>query len=122
MSLVPASNSIFGELTIEEIFVYCEGPRLFKARSTSGREYIVLCVGESDDSDIYLYLEVSADRLCAVRSGQISLRETFRQPEAGLYRVDSIYNDEPRNEIMPVKPGEVPEDWLPAEGATLEVK
>ncbi len=113
MSPLPAGTQL-GALHLVETYVHYEGPRLFLARSASGLDYIGLFVDEDEDSETYLYVLITKQRLAMVRSGGMSLREALTYPEGPIFSVRIAAGGEPR--LALVEDG-VPDRWLPAEGA-----
>lgn len=122
-SLVPVQGEPFGQLTIEEVFFEHDGPRFFIARSQSDRRFLVIAVDETETSDTYLYLPISDARWTAVRSGLMTVRTAFQEPEDGsLYAVVANYEAEPNNVIAIRQPGEVPDHWWPDADSVLELR
>lgn len=121
MDLVPPQDTFLGLLEIDEVYVDYEGPRFFCAVSRSGRRYLALHIDESETSDIYLYLPISDDRFKIVRSGGLSVRTAFVEPEDGrLYTVTADYSSG-LNMIDAVSVNELTSDQLPAADVSLSI-
>src|SRR5438309_314677 len=76
-------NDVVGELTVEEVFLYYDGPRMFVAKNAVGQKYLVNCLPANDGSDSWLLSAVSDKRLSALRNGTLELRDVFAKPELG---------------------------------------
>lgn len=108
-------NSILGELTLDETFVFFDGPRLFTCRSLTDQTYLVAWAEEGDTSDRWLYAPISRSRLSLVRSGGIPVRSAFEQPEGFLYVVTVADDDTVDEVVEPVSSNDLPDSWLPGE-------
>ena len=84
MSWLP-KNSILGDLDIEEVFVFFDGPRVFTCRSLTDQIYLAGWAEENLDSDLWLYLPISNARLKMIRSGAWPLKDAYLNPEAEIY-------------------------------------
>lgn len=108
-------NSVLGELSLDETFVFFDGPRLFTCRSLTDQIYLVAWAEEGAESDRWLYAPISQSRLNLVRSGGITVRSAFEQPEGFLYAV-TVADDDTVDEIVePLSPGSLQDSWLPGE-------
>ncbi|MCM0614428.1 hypothetical protein MOD31_00155 [Paenarthrobacter sp. TYUT067] len=115
------TNTLLGDLELEEVFVEYDGPRLFTCRSRTDQKFIAGWAEEGVDRDLWLYVPVSTGRLSAVRSGGINLRDAYLRPEGFLY-VATLYHqgDEP-DTVVPIRPTDVLDDWLPASDFALNL-
>jgi hypothetical protein len=119
VSDVPPVGTQLGDLQLEEVFLGYDGPKLFSCRNKTGQWFIAVFVDEDGNSEIYLYMPISFDRLRAVRSGQVTLRMAFSNPEDGIAYSVRRYLDRPKCDVELVTADGIPEDWLPEETAVL---
>jgi hypothetical protein len=82
-----ATSTSLGTLEVLEVYVEYNGPRLLACKNQASKVFFALWVDEEEDSDLWLYMLVSLDRLQSIRTGQISLHEAFSKPENSLYEV-----------------------------------
>lgn len=121
MSDVPPVGTQLGDLILEEVFLDYDGPKLFSCRDPVGQRFIAVLVDEDEDSETYLYVPISADRLAAVRSGRLTLRSAFASSKDGTAYSVRTYLDRVDADVEALAHGEIPEDWLPAEAAVLNL-
>uniref|UniRef100_UPI0013D1D1E1 DUF6575 domain-containing protein n=1 Tax=Candidatus Frankia alpina TaxID=2699483 RepID=UPI0013D1D1E1 len=123
MTVVPPQGTILGDLKIDEIYFYHDGPRFFSAISATDRRFIVICVDEDEDTETYLYLAVSERRFRSVRSGGFPIRQAFSDPEDGIiYKAEVDYGiDSPSTAVTAILPESIPEEWLPSRDALLGI-
>lgn len=116
-------GTLLGELNLTETFVYYDGPRLFSCTSNLGQKYLAIWVEEEEDHDIWLYMPVSPSRLSSIRSGGISLRDSFLDAEGFVYQVH-IPDDESEDDTIPLmyRGRGLKTDWLPAPDRFLQLK
>jgi hypothetical protein len=111
-----------GRLTINEIYVRYDGPRLFSCVNESGGYFLGLFVEEDDNDEVFVFAPASSDRLNAVRSGQMPLRHAFEAPlDGGVFVVRSSKTGlETSTERR--RAGDIPTDWLPDAAARLNLE
>ena len=112
-----------GNLTIDEVFGYYDGPRLFSCRSGDGNYYIAIHVDDDGDNEVWLLAPVSTRRLEEVRTGRISLHGAFRLVEGGRVwnlLVSSDARDVLRYDFMSVD--SVGDEILPSPNARLALE
>lgn len=108
------SNTVLGDLTLEETFVEYDGPRVFTCRSTTGQLFLAGWAEEREDDDLWLYLPVSEPRLRVVRAGGLPLREAFERPEGVVYLVTlPVDSDLAPDRAEPVEVDQLRDEWLP---------
>lgn len=109
-----------GSLSIFETFEYFDFPRLFTAKSITGRYYLALSILDEEHYLEWLYLEISSEKLRRLMAKEVSLYEVFTKPECGyLLKVVSTDNgDDKFNYILPEL---LSEDELPLPDAYIEV-
>ena len=105
-----------GQLHIEQIYDYCDGPQVFSARDAYDTLY--LCLLYSDEPLKYTAIRISSQRLKKLLDGE-DLRAVFLNPEKDSeyfevqvdHEGDFIKSDSPISEID--------ESRLPEEGYTI---
>lgn len=126
MTLVPATDTVLGQLALSEVFFEHDGPRLFVAESRAGNLFLANCIDEDEEeqTETYLYVSVSRDRLNLARSGHMPLREVFTDPEDGfVYQITAEYApDEPRNRLQIIQAAQIQNEWLPLPDARLDLE
>ncbi len=119
MIFIP-DNEVLGELTVQDIFVYFDGPRLFVAANAAGQRYLVNCIDAEDTSDTWLAVAVSDRRLFALKDGAFEIRNAFNKPELG--RVYELVVDKRSGDLIRVitrNPNELPDEELPEPGVLI---
>jgi hypothetical protein len=109
---LPSVDSRLGQLRLDAVFEYYDGPVLFAARNELGYAFLASAV----EKDTYLYVPVSEDRLVSVRTGIVSLEEAFGSPEVGTVFVVRTGDGGSVHEV-PV--ADISSEWLPAAGEAL---
>ncbi|PTR42718.1 hypothetical protein C8K38_11015 [Rhodococcus sp. OK611] len=116
-------DTVLGRLSIEETFEEYDGPRLFSCTSASGNRYVAAWAEESNDHDLWLYVPVSPERFQIVRSGGISVRSAFINPEDYVFLVKTHTDPEFRDTIERILKGpDIADEWLPDNQYRLELK
>ncbi len=109
-----------GNLRLDEVFVWYDGPRLFTCSSEAGQQYLAVFADEDDESEVYLYAPVSPFRIRAVRSGQLPLRAAFERPEDGhLYVVRQSLTTADLSWDR-LRAEQIDPEWFPAQDARVE--
>src|SRR5215469_13421970 len=115
-----SQNDVVGELTVQEVFLYYDGPRLFVAKNAVGQKFLVNSLAGEDGSDTWLLSAVSDERLLGLKNGLIELRDVFTKPELG-YVVDIMVG---QGGLLlnhsKKKPAELQADDLPEPGVFLK--
>ncbi|MDE0635249.1 MAG: hypothetical protein OXI43_05265 [Candidatus Poribacteria bacterium] len=70
-----------GNLEIVEIYDYYNMPILFSCQNSAAQLYMVFFADYFPEYEMWLYAEVSPMRFKRIRSGEINLYDTFREPE-----------------------------------------
>src|SRR5690242_17541072 len=83
-----------GELSLDEILVEYDGPRLLSCSNRlTGATYLVLWIGHEHDSDSWLLAPTSTGIIEKVRRGRLEVRNPFvTSPSRKVYRL-SIKDD-----------------------------
>lgn len=98
-----------GDLRLDAVYEYYDGPALFASRDNLNRAYLSVAV----EKETFLTVPISEDRLVSVRTGVVSLRSAFAEPEAAVsfvVRPDSV---------EAIQSAEISSDWFPDEGEYL---
>lgn len=116
------TNTVLGDLVIEETFVDFDGPRVFSCLSSTDQRYIAGWAQERATDDLWLYLPLSDQRFAAVRSGGLALRDAFERPEGFVYLVTLPREREGEDLAEPIGPAQLDDVWLPEPGFRLELQ
>ncbi|QSN49779.1 DUF6575 domain-containing protein [Mycobacteroides abscessus] len=113
------STPPLADLTIDETFVYYDGPKLFTAAAPSGVRFLCEWAEETDTYDRWLCTRISDQRRELLRAGATTIRDIFTHPEFELYVVTEYCDSSSRTEVEQKGPETVPDQWLPADDARL---
>lgn len=114
-----ATSTYLGNLDILEVYAQYNGPRLLSCKNQSGKIFLALWVDEVEDSDLWLYMLVSINRLKRIREGSMCLHQAFSEPETGkLYEVVHEHETNDWN-IRQVLASELERDYFPLENTFL---
>lgn len=117
--LFPSDHPALEELVLDTVFEFYDAPVLFVARNSLGFPLLVVAVDETDGALDYLAVLMSEQRLSAVRTGLVSLREAFTRPERNnVYHISQPPGDS-MAAIRTMAALDVRQDWLPDEGERL---
>lgn len=118
-SLLPQGHPVLRQLAIESVFEYYDAPVLFVARNELGYPFFALAVDEIEGVTHYLFVPMSEERLAAVRTGLVTLRDAFGRPETPyVFQVRLIPSQESA-EVDELAVDEIRTDWLPEAGEAL---
>jgi hypothetical protein len=114
-----AKSTNLGVLEILEVYIQYNGPRLLSCKNQAGKIFLALWVDEEEDSDLWLYMLISLNRLQSVRIGECSLNQAFSEPENGfLYEITFTYENS-KWISRQTSVNELDEDCLPLKSAFL---
>ncbi|MCY7332349.1 MAG: hypothetical protein LH649_06745 [Pseudanabaena sp. CAN_BIN31] len=115
-----ANSTNLGTLEVLEIYIQFNGARLLACKNQAGKIFLALWVDEEEEYDLWLYMLVSLDRLQAIRTGEISLRQAFIKSENDfLYELNySHMTSSWAFEKIALE--NLDEDYLPLEGSFLK--
>ena len=100
-----------GELEMIEVYEYYDVPILFACQNAASRLYIVLFADRLPEYEMWLYVEVSAQRFNLIRTGEINLHDTFFKPEMGrLIKAMIPYSDSEKFDSNYITPDQLPSD------------
>lgn len=108
-----------GALTITEVFIRYDGPRVFSCLSSAGQSYLCLFADETDDSDRWLLVPVSNSRMSAIRTGAISLRNAALTSEDGYVWLVTTGPQYATAGTERVPCDNIPTEYLPSENMAL---
>lgn len=116
-------STVLGELSIVEVYEYYIQPALFSCRNRAGQMYLAVWIDDNEDFSRWLYVALSPERFAEVRSGEVSLRRAFAEPEDEVALDVVIYADpELPSEVDAVPADRIKEAWLPSSGEYLELQ
>lgn len=119
MSDIPPVGTLLGNLVIDELFIDYDGPKLFTCFDEYGSFYLAVFADEDDDAEIYLYAELSPAQLDILRTGQISIREVFKNPLYDNLWIVRRSLTTTEGVAEQVSPEAINENWLPSQDARL---
>lgn len=106
-----------GELSLDEVLLDHDGPRLFSLNS-AGTKYLVVWLREVEDLDSWLLAPSSDAAMEKVRKGHVEVRRPFIDATSGrVYKVSITGVASAVVEHIPTSA--LTEDLLPAEGERL---
>jgi len=114
-------GTFLGNLKIEEIYGYYDGPYLLSCRNDTGNRFLGLAVNRGGEFDTWLYAPVSAERLEFIRTGGLSLHDAFSLVEDSIvFQIDIPHlAGVATAEVLQVDA--VPEEVLPDPSARLSL-
>jgi hypothetical protein len=110
-------NSPIGQLSVDEIYAYYDGPRLFTAKNKGGQSFLVVHADETDAGDTWLLAPISTARSQRIREGGIDLHDAFANSETG--GVWQAYEGGPQRAPEWLESARIPADLLPDKGERL---
>jgi Zn-dependent peptidase ImmA (M78 family) len=121
MSDIPPVGTQLGVLSITDIFVEYDGPKLFACINELGQLYLSIFVDEDDESEWYVYAPQSAGRMRDLIAGHIGLRDAILKPSGPHVWAVRRSLESAGFEIKSIPASELPETWLPPADANLAV-
>lgn len=119
MSTLP-NTPYFGKLSIQSVYEFYEGPKLFLAVNGAGNYYISFWIDSSDEYDEWLYASINQDRLNDLESSKIKLRDVFTYPSDYVFKVKNYYEDNRTSEITQISAENITDDILPPHDYFIE--
>lgn len=100
--------------------IYYDGAQLFVAKDQLGTSYVCLLAQQSDESDTFLCVPVSLERLHDFTSGAVDLLSLIRASETEeAFVVVAEQGDTRTMSATSVSPREIPVEWMPEPGLLL---
>ena len=119
MSVLP-TDTFLGKLTIQAVYEYYDKPVLFVCRNAVQTHYLVVLLDETAQSNVWLYVALSASRFALVQQGTITLRDAFKLAEDEIvYEVTTFGTGYP-TQIRVLPTSALSNDELPNVGERLE--
>lgn len=115
-------NTLLGELTIDEVFTFFDGPRVFSCKSITDQRYLVGWAEENSENSFWLYLPISDLRFKMVRSGRWQLKTAYLQPESRIYGAILHHDLSIPDKIIDLTFSDIKDEWLPADGFRLQAQ
>ena len=107
-------------LTHQETLVYYDGPELFVGRDQVGCLYLCSLVTVGDDSEKYLCVATSPERLATFRAGELDLRTVLESPETEEHFCAEINAETTEETVLcPLEASAISPDWFPEAGFFL---
>ena len=118
----PAPSSRLGALRVDAVFEYYDSPVLFSCRDELNHAYLTVAAHGEGSITVYLYVPISEERLIAVRTGLVSLRDAFGQPETPVVFVVRSGPEVEEATVDEIAAADIPAEWLPDAGEFLSEK
>ena len=109
-------------VTIDTLLLESDLPDLVIARDKVGTSYLCALTGSDEEGHSFLAVQISSDRLAALRSGHIDLRLALVEPEMGVcFEGRTIPEMDPERDRIRLLALQAnpPEEWLPDPGFML---
>lgn len=119
MSVLP-TGTFLGKLTTQAIYEYYDKPVLFACQNAAQTQYLVVLLDETDQSEVWLYVALSAERFVQVGQGEITLRDAFKQAEDDIVYEVTIFGSGHPTQIRVLPTPALRDEQLPAAGERLE--
>lgn len=120
MSDIPPVGTQLGVLSIQDVFVEYDGPKLFTCINEWGQLYLAIFVDEDDSSETYVYAPQSAGRMRDLAAGRISLRDATVKPSGPHVWIVRRLLEATGAEVKSIPASELPESWLHPADAFLD--
>jgi hypothetical protein len=115
-----ATATQLGTLELLEVYVQYNGPRLLSCKNQANKIFLALWVDEEEESDLWLYMLVSHERLIAIRKGEMSLHEAFSNPESNYVYELTYINSNSQWSVEKKSIESISHDCLPLEDTFIE--
>ncbi|MEO1166037.1 MAG: DUF6575 domain-containing protein [Chloroflexota bacterium] len=119
MSVLP-TDTFLGKLSIQTVYEYYDRPVLFVCHNATQTHYLVVLVDETDSSDIWLYVALSANRLHQIQVAQIDLHDAFKLAEDEIVYEVTIFETNYPTQIRVLPTVSLHQDQLPLVGEFLD--
>jgi hypothetical protein len=97
-------------LTIEETYFYYDGPKLFCATDEMGSQYMVVCVDEDVDAEIFLAARLDSADIKRLEQNQTPLRDAY---DGTMTQDLFVLRWGKEGSLKPIDPATISNDWLP---------
>lgn len=95
MNSIYLKDSIFGELTYQNIYEFFEGPKFFSVTNEIDSTFVVYWLGDFEDYDRWLVIPISNERLEYLERKRLDIRSILMHQEQKKYfQFDIYYDDE----------------------------
>ena len=112
----------WGDLTLDIVLDYYDGPRLLLRKSLSGQIFLAWWSDSDESIERWIYLPVSESRLRQILAGEIPSFDALNNPEDGfLYVVDTDMQTEANVQTVITAASALPRDAMPLPGARLNI-
>ena len=110
------------EFVQESLLDWYDRPRLYLRRTRGGQRFLALWNDHDGETDRWLHLPVSRERLKPVMEGQITLREAIIDPGDGWLLVTDEAADGTVSRTVMAWPEDLDPESLPLPGARLGIR
>lgn len=117
----PPPTQQLGSLTVDQVFVEYDGPRLFLCSNLTEQLFLFLSIAEDADLSRWLVVPISRRRLALVTANRLDLHSTFGRPEETAFRMD-FTEEGNRVTVEPWPVSELTDDVLPDPGVFLDAR
>ena len=115
-------NAPWGDLTLDVVLDYYDGPRLLLRRTQSGQLFLAWWSDSDESIERWIYLPVSESRLHQILAGEVPSFDALNDPEDGfLYVVDTDMRTESDVRTIMTDASALPRDAMPLQGARLSI-
>lgn len=113
----------FGRLEIFEVYGFYDAPVLVSCKTATGSLFLAVVIDETPESQEWLYVPLSHDRLLEIRSGGVDLHSAFSAPEDGVvFRAQVPHDESKAATVSPIDPASLPDEALPEPGEYLRLE
>lgn len=106
-------NTELGVLSLIEVYVYYDRPRLFSCRSAEGQFFLVLWIDETSESDRWLYAPVAKAVLNNIQSPDFDFRSPFQNTADGCVFDVEVFNDGRSTNLNKLSCSDLSDELLP---------
>lgn len=109
-----------GSLSLDEVFLYHNGPRLFSCRNAdTGALYLAVWAGDISGGDLWIVAPISNWQMHRLKKGELDIREAFTStPKGAVFKICvSSYGD--LASVLQIPVSQLGEDLLPEPGERL---
>lgn len=121
MDTFPTHADELGTLTIVDMYLYYDGPKLFSATDADGSVYyLVSCLRQNPEASSWMLTPLTEQTRIMLTLGS-ELREALLTPATGLIiiLIQQHTSDATFGRTVQVTPALIPDRWLPMPGLPL---
>ena len=115
-------TSELGALSLDEVFLYHDGARLFSCRNPeTGALYVAVWAGDTDGTDLWIVAPVPQNRLQKLKQGKLDVRQVFMASPTGYVYMISVPADPALTSVQQAPISSLTDELLPEPGERLSV-